>query len=98
MAHGESRLCSFLTISPLTFASFYGRIFSAGGEAGVRVCLHRQLSPIASLREALDIAYCHHKRWDGSGYPRSLKSRDIPLAVRLFAVIDVTPFEDKARR
>jgi len=47
------------------------------------------LSPIAYLRPALDIPYCHHEKWDGSGYPRGLKGGDIPLSARLFAVVDV---------
>lgn len=49
----------------------------------------QMLSPIAYLRPALDIPYCHHERWDGSGYPRGLKGEAIPLAARLFAVADV---------
>ncbi|MFZ3078438.1 MAG: HD domain-containing phosphohydrolase, partial [Bellilinea sp.] len=47
------------------------------------------LSPIAYLRPALDIPYCHHEKWDGSGYPRGLKGEQIPLVARLFAIIDV---------
>lgn len=47
------------------------------------------LSPIEYLRPALDIPYCHHERWDGSGYPRGLKGEEIPLAARIFAVVDV---------
>lgn len=47
------------------------------------------LSPIYYLRPALDIPYCHHEKWDGSGYPRGLKGEEIPLAARLFAVVDV---------
>ncbi len=47
------------------------------------------LSPIAYLRPALDIPYCHHEKWDGSGYPRGLKAEQIPLCARIFAVIDV---------
>ncbi|HNB51481.1 MAG TPA: PAS domain S-box protein [Anaerolineales bacterium] len=47
------------------------------------------LSPIAYLRPALDIPYCHHEKWDGTGYPRGLKGEQIPLAARLFAIIDV---------
>jgi len=47
------------------------------------------LSPVAHLRPALDIPYCHHERWDGSGYPRGLRGEGIPLAARLFAVADV---------
>jgi PAS domain S-box-containing protein len=47
------------------------------------------LSPIAYLLPALDIPYCHHERWDGSGYPRGLKGEEIPVVARLFAIIDV---------
>lgn len=47
------------------------------------------LSPIPFLQPALDIVYCHHERWDGSGYPRGLRDEAIPLAARIFAVVDV---------
>ena len=47
------------------------------------------LSPIAYLRPAIDIPYAHHERWDGSGYPRGLKGKEIPRAARTFAVVDV---------
>ena len=47
------------------------------------------LSPINYLHSALGIPYCHHEKWDGSGYPRGLKGVQIPLAARIFAVIDV---------
>jgi PAS domain S-box-containing protein len=46
------------------------------------------LAPIVYLRQALDIPYCHHERWDGTGYPRGLRGDLIPLAARLFAVVD----------
>ncbi|MBE0616358.1 MAG: GAF domain-containing protein, partial [Proteobacteria bacterium] len=49
----------------------------------------RLLYPIRFLRPALDIPYCHHERWDGSGYPRQLKGEQIPLAARIFSVVDV---------
>lgn len=47
------------------------------------------LSSIAFLKPALDIPYCHHEKWDGSGYPRGLKGELIPLPARLFAIVDV---------
>lgn len=47
------------------------------------------LNPIEYLRGALDIPYCHHEKWDGTGYPRGLKGEEIPVAARLFAVVDV---------
>lgn len=50
---------------------------------------HQMLSPIPYLRPALDIPCCHHERWDGTGYPYRLKGEDIPLAARIFAVVDV---------
>ncbi len=46
------------------------------------------LSGIDYLRQALDTPYCHHEKWDGSGYPRGLKGTAIPLSARIFAVVD----------
>jgi putative nucleotidyltransferase with HDIG domain len=50
---------------------------------------YEMLSPIRYLRLALDIPYCHHEKWDGTGYPRELKGAQIPLVARIFAVVDV---------
>ena len=50
---------------------------------------YQMLEPISYLRGALDIPYCHHEKWDGSGYPRGLIGEQIPLAARIFAVVDV---------
>ena len=47
------------------------------------------LSPISYLKHALDIPYCHHEKWDGSGYPRGLSGSQIPIEARLFAIVDV---------
>jgi PAS domain S-box-containing protein len=49
----------------------------------------QMLKPITYLRLALDIPYCHHEKWDGTGYPRGLKGEEIPLAARIFAIVDV---------
>ena len=49
---------------------------------------HELLSPVQFLKPALDIPYCHHERWDGTGYPRGLKGEAIPLSARVFAVVD----------
>jgi PAS domain S-box-containing protein len=46
-------------------------------------------SSIDFLRPALDIPYCHHEKWDGTGYPRGLKGEQIPLTARIFAIVDV---------
>jgi putative two-component system response regulator len=50
---------------------------------------HEMLSPIDFLRPALDIPWCHHEKWDGTGYPRGLAGEQIPPAARLFALADV---------
>jgi PAS domain S-box-containing protein len=47
------------------------------------------LFSIHFLRPALDIPYCHHEKWDGTGYPRGLYGEQIPLAARIFAIVDV---------
>jgi HD-GYP domain-containing protein (c-di-GMP phosphodiesterase class II) len=50
---------------------------------------YQMIYPIEYLRPAIDIPYCHHERWDGSGYPRGLKGEEIPIAARLFSIVDV---------
>jgi PAS domain S-box-containing protein len=47
------------------------------------------LKDIPYLQNAMEIPYCHHERWDGTGYPRGLKGEEIPLSARIFAVVDV---------
>ena len=49
----------------------------------------KMLSRISHLQRAIDIPLSHHEKWDGSGYPHGLKGEEIPLAARIFAVIDV---------
>ncbi|MCJ7432887.1 MAG: HD domain-containing protein, partial [Anaerolineales bacterium] len=53
------------------------------------VYAHEWLYPIPYLRPALDIPYCHHEKWDGSGYPRGLAGERIPFAARIFSIVDV---------
>lgn len=53
------------------------------------VYAYQWLYQIEYLRKALDIPYCHHEKWDGTGYPRQLKGNQIPLAARMFAIVDV---------
>ena len=50
---------------------------------------YNMLLPIIYLRPALDIPYCHHEKWDGTGYPRGLREEQIPLSARIFAIVDV---------
>ena len=53
------------------------------------VYAHSLLSPIRYLAQSLDIPYCHHEKWDGTGYPRGLKGEQIPLSARIFTVADI---------
>lgn len=50
---------------------------------------HELLKSNSFLSQAEEIAYCHHERWDGTGYPRGLAGDDIPLLARIFSVVDV---------
>ena len=49
----------------------------------------KMLNRIDFLKPAIDIPYCHHEKWDGSGYPQNLQGEEIPFAARIFAVVDV---------
>lgn len=53
------------------------------------VYAYQLLSSIDFLRPALDIPYCHHEKWDGTGYPRGLMQEQIPIAARIFSLVDV---------
>ncbi len=53
------------------------------------VYAYEMLKPIKFLHPALEIPYCHHEKWDGSGYPRGLKGDKIPFAARIFCIVDV---------
>jgi diguanylate cyclase (GGDEF)-like protein/putative nucleotidyltransferase with HDIG domain len=50
---------------------------------------HDLISPISYFQHALDIPYCHHEHWNGKGYPRGLREAEIPLAARIFTIVDV---------
>lgn len=49
---------------------------------------YRLISPIEYLKPTIDIPYYHHEKWDGTGYPKGLKEEEIPLAARIFSLID----------
>jgi len=50
---------------------------------------HEFMGKIAFLAPAIDIPFSHHEKWDGSGYPQGLTGEEIPVAARIFAIIDV---------
>jgi HD-GYP domain-containing protein (c-di-GMP phosphodiesterase class II) len=63
-------------------------------EEWVQMRMHPQfaydmLYSIEYMRPSLEIPYCHHEKWDGSGYPRGIKGEDIPLFARIFSIVDV---------
>lgn len=47
------------------------------------------ISSISFFQHAVDIPYCHHEHWNGRGYPRGLRGEEIPLAARIFTIVDV---------
>jgi putative two-component system response regulator len=49
----------------------------------------QELENDSMLRVVLDVVYCHHEKWDGTGYPQGLRGTDIPLSARIAAVADV---------
>jgi response regulator RpfG family c-di-GMP phosphodiesterase len=48
----------------------------------------RLIEKIPFLHGAIPVVWCHHEKWDGSGYPRGLKGEEIPLNARIFSVVD----------
>ncbi len=48
----------------------------------------RLIENIPFLKGAVPVVYCHHERWDGTGYPQGLKGEEIPVGARIFAVVD----------
>ena len=48
----------------------------------------RLIEKIPFLHGAIPVVWCHHEKWDGSGYPRGLKGDEIPINARIFSVVD----------
>lgn len=53
------------------------------------VYAYQLIKPIPSLKDSIEIPYCHHEKWDGTGYPRGIRGEQIPVSARIFAVVDV---------
>jgi response regulator RpfG family c-di-GMP phosphodiesterase len=60
---------------------------SIGGDALRKA--HQEIGGESFLTLAQEIAYSHHEKYDGSGYPQGLKGEEIPLSARIISVIDV---------
>lgn len=59
------------------------------GRHAIQVAEDHLGTSVDFLKTAKEIAYCHHEKWDGSGYPQNLVAEQIPLAARLMALADV---------
>ena len=53
------------------------------------IIAYELLKDIEYLMPSLDIPYSHHEWWDGSGYPNGLSGEEIPIAARMFSLVDV---------
>ena len=49
---------------------------------------YQLLAELPAMQEAVQVVYAHHERYDGKGYPRRLQREEIPLAARLFSIVD----------
>jgi putative nucleotidyltransferase with HDIG domain len=52
------------------------------------VTAYEILKDIDYLRDSIDIPYYHHENWDGSGYPLGVQGYEIPIAARIFSIVD----------
>lgn len=50
---------------------------------------HDICKPLNSMKDVIEVVYCHHERWDGSGYPNGLKGDEIPLMAQIVSIVDV---------
>ena len=48
----------------------------------------RILNSTSDMRSISNIVLCHHERWDGTGYPRGIKAKDIPIKARIITIAD----------
>jgi response regulator RpfG family c-di-GMP phosphodiesterase len=48
----------------------------------------RLIEKVPFLRNAVPVVYCHHEKWDGTGYPQGLRGDEIPMGARIFSVVD----------
>ncbi len=88
---GKISISDRILLKPGSLTSEERAIIETHAEIGAKA-----LQEIADLSNgnrmmemAVDIAYYHHERWDGTGYPKGLRGTEIPLSARIMAVVDV---------
>ena len=62
------------------------KIMQSHAQIGFEI-LSKSSAPVFKM--AAEIALCHHEKWDGSGYPRGLKGKEIPESARIVTIADV---------
>lgn len=82
----DSILLKEATLTPEEY-----KIMSTHAEVGAKTILdiYEGVEKNDFINMAIDIAYYHHEKWDGTGYPKGLKGKEIPLSARIVKVVDV---------
>jgi putative nucleotidyltransferase with HDIG domain len=82
---GKLALPDEILKKPAALSTGEWRLVKTHPEVGLEILQSLPFLP----KTALNVVLYHHKRWDGSGYPKGLKGEEIPLEARIFAVVDV---------
>lgn len=88
---GKISIRDSIILKPAPLTEEERRVMQTHTTEGRRILeeIHRELDRNDFMKMAIDIAYCHHECWDGSGYPQGLKGDEIPLAAQILAIVDV---------
>jgi PAS domain S-box-containing protein len=81
---GKVGIQDAILLAPRKLAGDEFKVMSTHAYIGYTILAEKK-----TMQTAAEIAWCHHERWDGTGYPRGLAGEDIPLSARIVAVIDV---------
>ncbi len=88
---GKISISDRILLKPGSLTSEERAIIETHAELGAKTL--QEIADLGSgnqiMAMAVDIAYYHHERWDGTGYPKGLRGTEIPLAARIMAVVDV---------
>ena len=89
---GKVGIPDAILLKPGRFEPYEFEIMKSHPELGQNTILQAESElgiDVPFLQYAKEIAYGHHEKWDGSGYPQGLSGEDIPISARLMAVADV---------